>query len=207
MLSLQAESGVLFGRSVMRFGYVLSRAAIAAAVLVISVSACHADQGSSPAFSVGTPSAIILYPYQPANYAGPIEQAIKISAARREIEPFMLYIIAGAEPLKDVTVTVTDIVSSGGDFTIGQDKIEVAPMAYVKTPKPRSTDKSVAGETAAIRRLKEGHVARILRRDIKSFDVAANSQQAVWVNVEVPPNAGGVEFAYAMTTQFIKYFV
>jgi len=55
-------------------------------------------------FRIGTPPAPRLYPYQPADYYGPIEQPIRISAARREFESFMVYVISGDKPVSQLEV-------------------------------------------------------------------------------------------------------
>ena len=141
------------------------------------------------AWQVGTPPVPQLYSYHGGGYDGPVEQAIEISAARREIEPFMLYILAGDETAAGISVNISPLKHENGGTEIGLGLIEVAPLAYVKTSTTGSTDPSLAGETAALRRLQGAFEPRILRRDIKSFDVPAGCQQAVWVNVDVPADA------------------
>jgi len=155
--------------------------------MVIIVSVCIANTYAG--LKVGTPAVPKLYPYQPANYDGPIEQPIRISAARRENEPFMLYLIAGDKPLRNVTLRVSPLTHRDGSSIINVKHIEVAPLAYVKTAKIGSTDPSLAGETLALKRRRWKYEPRILRRDITRFNIDSNSQQAIWGNVYVPPNA------------------
>jgi len=157
--------------------------------MLVACLAFSAGPGVAASWQVGTPSVPTLYSYRPANYGGSIEQAIEISAARREIEPFMLYVVARAEPAKGVSVRVSALTAEKGDAKIGAELIEVAPLAYVKVQTRGSTDPSLAGETAALRRACRGFEPRILRRDVSAFDVPAGCQQAVWVNVEVPVHA------------------
>lgn len=143
----------------------------------------------------------VLHPYRPAGYDGPIEQAIEISAARREAEPFMLYIIAREKSAKGVSVEVSALTQEKGGVELGPEFIEVAPLAYVKVAAAGSADPSLAGESAALRRAPREHEPRILRRDVSTFDVPAGCQQAVWVNVEVPVDAEPGPYAGRVTVR------
>lgn len=140
------------------------------------------------AFRVATPIVPALYAYQPADCDGPMEQPIAISAARREIEPFALLIITDQQPIENVQVAASDLAHETSVFWISAAmQIEIAPLAYVRA--------SVAYEESDPLRLEQldrGQVIfepRILRRDLQSFDVAANSQQMVWVTIAVPVDA------------------
>ena len=153
------------------------------------------------AWQVGTPAVPELHGYRPADYDGPIEQHIEIQAARREIEPFMLYVVARDAPARGVTITVSELEHAQGRGTLGAARVTVAPLAYVKTATVGSTDPSLAGETAAMRRARIAFEPRILRRDIRLFDVPSGCQQAVWVNVDVPADAEPGDYAGTVTVR------
>ena len=156
---------------------------------------------AAPPWQVGTPAAAVLHGYRPADYDGPVEQPIAISAARREIEPFMLYIVAREGPATGVSVTVSDLERVGGGGVLGQTLVEIAPLAYVKRSGAGSSDPSLAGETAARRRSGTAFEPRILRRDIRRLDVPAGCQQAVWVNVAVPAEAAPGDYTGTITVR------
>ena len=146
----------------------------------------RADAGD---LRIGTPPVLRLYAYKPAAYDGPIGQPMRIAAARREIEPFLILIIAGEKPAAEVQVVLPELVHIAGSTKIGPEHIEVAPLAYVKRETRGSTDLSMAGGTAMLGGDTSAYEARILRRDVRTFDVPAGCQQSVWVNVEVPADA------------------
>lgn len=142
----------------------------------------------APAFRVGTPEVLTLYPYQPANYDGPIEQSIRISAARRDIESFELLVIAGDQALRNVQVNMSDLVHENNpQAKIGRDEIVLGPMAYVKTKRVLEPPDPSLQVSASQK--DDSYEPRILRRDLRQFDVQANSQQTVWINIDVPPDA------------------
>jgi len=161
-----------------------SLASIAAGWIVALAAPCAAAP-----WQVGTPNVPRLYGYRPADYDGPVEEAISISAARREIEPFMLYVVTLEGPASDVSVSVSALTHQQTEAMIGAEHVEVAPLAYVKTSTAGSSDPSLAGERMALGRRDADFEPRILRRDIRRFDVPTGCQQAVWVNVEVPADA------------------
>ena len=82
----------------------------------------------------------------------------------------MLYVVAREGPARGVSVTVSDLGRAEGG-SLGDGLVEVAPLAYVKRSGAGSSDPSLAGETAARRRSGAAFEPRILRRDIRRFDV------------------------------------
>ena len=176
---------------------------LSGAIVVIVVTAgCTIVSAQQRQLGVGTPECPVVVPYRTGEYDGPVNQPVHISAARRELEPFMLYVLGGQGGVKNARVSVSSLTRDDGRGAIGVNHIQVAPMTYVKaSTHGLTTDPSLALEAAALRYAKEAFVPRILRPDVQRFDVPAGARQAVWVTVDVPPTAAPGTYSGTVTVQ------
>ena len=118
-------------------------------------------------FAVGVPEYPTGWYARPKDYDGPLGTEVRLSAARREFEPFQLMILPfEGRSLKDVRIEASELRGPGG--AIDAANIEIAPMGWQWMPD------------------EERWLATMLRPDIGRFDVAGDIQQPVWVNVRVP---------------------
>ena len=115
-------------------------------------------------FAIGIPAAPRTLADRPQNYDGPLGRSVRIFAARHETEPFQLILIPRGKALRNLRLRASPLKGPG---TIGAEHIEIAPMGWRLFPDGRFR-------------------ADMLRPRISRFDIDADVQQAVWVNVYVP---------------------
>ena len=116
-------------------------------------------------FAIGIPPWPQAFGHRPQDYDGPLGTQVHLSAARHEHEPFQLVILPTKWSLSGVRVRASDLSGPG---TIDAGHIEIAPMGW----------QWFGAE--------ERWRATMLRPDVDVFDVEADAQQPVWINVYVP---------------------
>ena len=130
-------------------------------------------------FAIGIPPAPRTFVDRPRDYDGPLGRSVRLRAARHETEPFQLVLLPRGKPLRGVHLSATPLTGPG---VIGAEHVEIAPMGWRKSP------------DGAFR-------ADMLRPRIKTFDVAADAQQPVWVNVYVPRHTPPGEYTGTITIE------
>lgn len=93
-------------------------------------------------------------------FEGPLNGGVELTSAAREIASCQLLIL-GQRDCSNIQVSVEL-------NTLPEAGIEIAPMGWVKNPRDGKL------------------IADMLRPDIKTFNVAANDIQPVWINIEIP---------------------
>ncbi len=130
--------------------------------------------------------------------------AVEISAARNEYEPFQI-VLRPEATWSNLTVSVSDLVLAGGGFAIGATNVEACLVEYV--PVTMLSDYTCATGP---------HPDPLL--PIRGFfDVAGGSNQPVWFTVHVPKDApagiyqgsvmfqGGVSFSVPVRLRVFNF--
>jgi len=112
-------------------------------------------------------------------FQGTVGGTLKVELAANEYEGVQL-VLRARKPLKNVRVTVSDLVTNGGVPSSGRkritaDHVEVLPVGYVKTKKPPYAVDYV------------GWWPDPLLNFLPSFDLDADVWQPVWLDVHAAP--------------------
>ncbi|MBQ9446976.1 MAG: DUF4091 domain-containing protein [Victivallales bacterium] len=112
-------------------------------------------------------------------YVGDFSRNIRIAAAGREHESFQLVVFPLDKPLKNVTVTVSDLQSLDGRLPVfPASRISVHPIGYIRTE---------VGPKA-------GWQWPDILMPYKPFDVEPGFVQPVWFTVDVPHGTAAGEY-------------
>jgi Domain of unknown function (DUF4091) len=134
---------------------------------------------------------------------------IRLKAAKGEYEPFQIVIQAPPGNLKNVNVTVSDLTSSQGSL-ISKDNITLYREHYIKLDRP-----SYPGWSANPTRGQGWYADALIPfvdpntgKDIKNaeldavpFDLAAKTNQPIWVDIFVPRSTSAGEYQGKFTIE------
>jgi len=152
--------------------------ALAAVLSEARLKASIAERFGDEDFAIGIPASPRAWYYRPQDYSGLVGKEVSLSAARHEYEPFQLVLLPKGRPLSKVSIKASALTGPG---TIAAENIEIAPMGWQWFP------------------AEQRWLAVMLRPDIKVFDVDADGQQPVWVNVYVPKETPPGEYRGKLT--------
>ena len=115
--------------------------------------------------------------------------AVHISAARNEYEPFQLA-LRPQTPMTNVTVAITDMTLNGGGGTISSTNVTMAMVEYVPVTRLYSAVESSTGDTADP-----------LVPITGPFNAPAYTNTTVWFTIKVPRNVPAGVYLATVTIQ------
>lgn len=153
------------------------------AMVAVAVTACTAAFAQDTVVWTATPWEQVLQDQDP----GP-DRTVDISAAGNEYEPYRVIIRAGTGGLKDVNVTVTDLISSEGMIEASNMTLYRAHYLHITEPSVRSTAPAGWYPDALIPFIDPATGEPPVGGSIPSapFDILAGDNQEVWVDCYVP---------------------
>lgn len=124
--------------------------------------------------------------YETPQPTSEMKKKIEISGARNEWEPFQI-VIRPRKNLKKCSIEFTDLIHKNGVDVIQKEQFTYYIVGYVNIKKP-STPDGVSGLNPDY----------LLKQ--KYFDLLANANNPIWINLEIPKNA--IQGVYQGKVQF-----
>lgn len=127
--------------------------------------------------------------------------AVSLTSAANEYEPFRIIVRAGAEPLADVHLTVSDLQGPKSRLRARNLTLYREHYLNVFAPSARSTAPTGWYPDALIPFVdpKTGEDLKGARFDATPYTIEANSNQGYWVDIYVPRNTPAGEYRGTVT--------
>jgi len=132
------------------------------------------ESGQPAAFMVGQANAMVKVFREAADFSGSFDPHVRIAAAGRERESFQLVVLPIKEPLKGVSVEVSDLLHKDGSTRLSADRVSCYRVGYVQTQPSNSAITRVGWWWPDVLLLPE------------PFEVEPGSVQPIWFTVDVP---------------------
>ena len=117
----------------------------------------------------------------------------QIHAAKNEFQSFQVHVQAGAGPINNLNVTMSDLVNTraGSRISSASTDIVVYREAYQNVTIPTATGSTFLNTTGSIPDILIPAIDPYYGQTTNAFpfNVAAGNNQSVWIDVHIPPNA------------------
>jgi hypothetical protein len=165
-------------------------------MVIVSLAICGVASSQNPAVWVASPWEHVLRSTEP----GP-DRSVSLYAGRNEYEPFRVIVRAGEQPLADVNLVASGLKGPAGEIPAANLSLFREHYINVFEPSLRSTAPTGWYPDALVPFVDpvDGSELSGATCDGVPFSVEANTNQGVWLDVYVPPDAEAGEYAGSVT--------